>query len=289
MPRSTRVASVWSGWRGGGCDYFSMTQYWPFSSLIRHGALRERLIVSLDLGTPREALRLVDELARVVGMFKVGKPLYLNSGPDFVREIRRRGGEVFLDLRFHDNAAAVSRAAVEATRLGVRMFDLHPRGSVEVMERVRSEVTRACRGEGLRRPQIVAVAMLAGLSPNAGAQPVDGWAPRRVVQFAKLAFDASLDGVLTSPHETARVRASCGRRFLVISSGLGRSRGWEAAECPFGAAEAVRAGADYLVVSGPIWRASEPMRAVREITDEMERGLRANPRLALELYPSRPF
>ncbi len=222
-----------------------MTQYWPFSSLIRHGALRERLIVSLDLGTPAEALRLVDELARVVGMFKVGKPLYLNCGPDFVREIRRRGGEVFLDLKFHDSAPAVCKAAIEATRLGVRMFDLYPQ-------------------EG-------------------------GWAPRRVVQMAKLAADAALDGVLTSPHETARVRAACGRRFTVISSGMGRSRGWEASEYPFGAAEAVRAGADYLIVSNPIWRSSEPLRAVREITDEMERGLRANPRLALELHPARPF
>lgn len=267
-----------------------MIQHWPFSSLIRHGALRERLIVSLDLGTPREALRLVDELARVVGMFKVGKALYVNSGPDFVREIRRRGGEVFLDLRFHDNASSVCRAAVEATRLGVRMFDLHPRGSVEVMERARGEVARACRGEGLRRPQILAVAVLAGLGRTRTDQPaLDGWAPRQVAQFAKLAFDAALDGVLTSPHETARVRAACGRHFLVVSSGLGRSRGWEAAQCPFGAAGAVRAGADYLVVGGSIWRASEPMRAVREITDEMERGLHANPRLALELYPSRPF
>ncbi len=266
----------------------AMTQYWPFSSLIRHGALRERLIVSLDLGTPAEALRLVDELARVVGMFKVGKPLYLNCGPDFVREIRRRGGEVFLDLKFHDSAPAVSKAAVEATRLGVRMFDLYPHGSFEMMDRVRSEVTRVCRGEGLRRPQIIAVAMLAALSRNHPA-PMLSEGPRRVVQMAKLAADAALDGVLTSPHETARVRAACGRRFTVVSSGMGRSRGWEASEYPFGAAEAVRAGADYLVVSNPIWRSSEPLRAVREITDEMERGLRANPRLALELHPSRQF
>lgn len=268
-----------------------MTQYWPFSSLIRHGALRERLIVSLDLGTPGEALRLVDELARVVGMFKVGKPLYLNCGPDFVREVRRRGGEVFLDLKFHDSAPAVCKAAIEATRLGVRMFDLYPHGSFEMMDRVRSEVTRVCRGEGLRRPQIVAVAMLASLSRNHPAQaaPDGGWGPRRVVQMARLAADAALDGVLTSPHETARVRAACGRRFAVISSGMGRSRGWEASEYPFGAAAAVRAGADYLIVSNPIWRAREPLRAVREITDEMERGLRANPRLAVELRPSRPF
>src|SRR5271154_6503289 len=87
-------------WRWRSLEQGTMTQYWPFSSLIRHGALRERLILSLDLGTPAEALRLVDELARVVGMFKVAKPLYLNCGPDFVREIRRRGGEVFLDLKF---------------------------------------------------------------------------------------------------------------------------------------------------------------------------------------------
>jgi orotidine-5'-phosphate decarboxylase len=267
-----------------------MTQYWPFSSLIRHGALRERLIVSLDLGAPREALRLVDELARVVGMFKVGRPLYLNSGPDFVREIRRRGGEVFLDLKFHDNAPAVCKSAVEATRLGVRMFDLYPHGSFEMMDRLRSEVTRVCRGEGMRRPQIIAVAMLAALSRKhpAPTGSEGGWAPRRVVQMAKLAADAALDGVLTSPHETARVRAACGRRFTVISSGMGRSRGWEASEYPFGAAEAVRAGADYLVVGNPIWRSNEPLRAVREITDEMERGLRANPRFALELHPSRP-
>jgi orotidine-5'-phosphate decarboxylase len=250
-----------------------MTQYWPFSSLIRHGALRDRLIVSLDLGAPREALRLVDELARVVGMFKVGRPLYLNSGPDFVREIRRRGGEVFLDLKFHDNAPAVCKSAVEATRLGVRMFDLYPHGSFEMMDRVRGEVTRVCRGEGMRRPQIIAVAMLAALSRAHPAPAVS---------------EGALDGVLTSPHETARVRAACGRRFTVISSGMGRSRGWEASEYPFGAAEAVRAGADYLVVGNPIWGSNEPLRAVREITDEMERGLRANPRFALELHPSRP-
>src|SRR5258708_32134360 len=102
-----------------------MTQYWPFSSLIRHGALRERLIVSLDLGTPAEALRLVNELARVVGMFKVGKPLYLNCGPDFVREIRRRGGEVFPDLEVHGSAPPGSQAALAATPPGLRRFDLY--------------------------------------------------------------------------------------------------------------------------------------------------------------------
>ena len=133
-----------------------MTQYWPFSGLVRQNALRERLIVSMDLRDRGEALRLVDRLARVVGMFKVGRALFIGGGPDFIREIRRRGAEVFLDLKFHDSPQKVLRAAVEATRLGVKMFDIHPYGSncgsTDTMTRTRAEVARICRTEGLRRP-----------------------------------------------------------------------------------------------------------------------------------------
>ena len=110
-----------------------MGQYWPFSGLMRQNALRERLIVSLDLRDRDEALKLVDRLARVVGMFKVGRALFVGGGPEFVREIRRRGAEVFLDLKFHDSPQKVLRAAVEATRLGVKMFDILPSASVDVM------------------------------------------------------------------------------------------------------------------------------------------------------------
>src|SRR5579872_4449825 len=85
-----------------------MTQYWPFSGLTRYGALRERLIVSLDLGGRREALKLVDQLGRLVGMFKIGKQLFVSGGPDFVREVRRRGAEVFLDLKFHDSPRSLT-------------------------------------------------------------------------------------------------------------------------------------------------------------------------------------
>ncbi len=257
---------------------------------MRHGALRERLIVSLDLGSPRDALRLVDELTRAVGMFKVGKSLFLNSGPDFVREVRRRSGEVFLDLKFHDTPLAVSRAAVEATRLGARMFDLHPYGSFEVMERTRMEVTRVCRKEGLRRPQILAVTMLAGLS-RAETQRELGGNPNRVARLAKLAIDAALDGVFTSLQQTANVRAVCGRPFIVVTSvsaGPQAEDGWQGSAHTLGAGEAMRAGADYVVMSSPIWRASEPLRAVREIIDEMEHGLRSSQRTPFDLFPPRP-
>ncbi len=277
-----------------------MNPYWPFSGLTRPGALRDRLIVSLDLGGPREALNLVDELGRVVRTFKVGRLLYRNGGPDFIRELRRRGSEIFLDLKFHDPPGSMCKLAIEACRLGVRMFDLHP-GSREAMERVRGEVNRVCRGEGLRRPLILAVAMLAGLNhhepaPAAGAQG-------RAVRLARCAADAALDGVLTSAAETAAVRSACGRRFLIVTSGFGAQPVWNGAEPGrngaqpgwsrwnegTGPAETMRLGADYLVIGALAWRAAEPVRAVRELLEEMERGLRSSSRSALELFSSRPI
>jgi orotidine-5'-phosphate decarboxylase len=267
-----------------------MSQYWPFSGLMRQNALRERLIVSLDLRDRGDALRLVDRLAKVVGMFRVGRTLFVGGGPDFIREIRRRGAEVFLDLKFHDSPHKVLRAAVEATRLGVKMFDIHPYGSTcgstEMMTRTRVEVARICRNEGLRRPSILAIATLSEMKP-AGSAPLTSACPDRVTEIARFAADASLDGVVTWPHEVPRVRNSCGRRFIIVTSGVQLREGIPAANA-ITAADAIRAGADYVVVGSPIWRAAEPLRAVREITDDIERGLRNNPRRTFEILNPRP-
>ncbi len=268
-----------------------MTQYWPFSGLIRQGALRERLIVSLDLRDREDALALVDRLARVVGMFKVGRPLLVGGGPEFIREIRRRGAEVFLDLKFHDTPQKVLRAAVEATRLGVKMFDIHPYGSscgsTEMMTRTRAEVARICRTEGLRRPSILAVAMLAELK-SANSSPRAPESLDRVTEIARFAAAASLDGVVTWPHEVPRVRDTCGRRFIIVTSGVRLREAGSPAAHAITAADAIRAGADYVVIGSPIWRAAEPLRAVREITDDIERGLRNSPRRAFEILNPRP-
>ncbi len=258
-----------------------MTQYWPFSGLSRHGALRERVILSLDLGDRSEALKLVDRLGPMVGMFKVGRSLFMGGGPDFVRDIRRRGAEVFLDLKFHDTPRNVVRAAIEATRLGVKMFDVHPSQSIDVMTHLRTEVARLARVEGLRRPLILAVTMLARLkSADAACADSD-----RVADLARQAAEASLDGVFTSPLEVPRVRSTCGRRFLIVTSPLAARAAESINPCALGAAEALRAGADYLVIGSPVWRADEPVRAVRGIIEDIERALRSNPRATLERYP----
>ena len=105
-------------------------------------SMRERLIVALDVDHLEHVKHLVRLLAPEVGMFKVGKQLFTCAGPQAVRRIQEVGGEVFLDLKFHDIPSTVAKAAVEATRLGVKMFNVHASGSLEMMRARVKEVHR---------------------------------------------------------------------------------------------------------------------------------------------------
>jgi len=264
-----------------------VTEYWPFS-LSRQSLLKERLILELDHGPRREALAMVEYLSRYVGMFKVGRHLFMQSGPELIREIRKRGGEVFLDLKFHTPRFA-ARAAVEATRLGVKMFDLHPGHCIEMMERTRHEVNRLCHSEGLRRPYIVAIAMLAGMNGPADTCSAHcASAPDQIALLARLAADASMDGVVTSPCQVGRVRAACGRRVMIVTSGFGPDDDWCEHPERVGPAEAVRCGADYLMVGKPVWNSPDPLRLIREVLREMDRGVRSAQRGSLALFSERP-
>src|SRR5258705_3849206 len=140
-----------------------MSLTWPFSGL-RQGGAKSRLVFELDVASMKEAEQLVRALARDVGLFKIGKQLFLHAGPAVVRMVRDRGGDVFLDLKFHDIPRTVAKAAAEATRMGVRMFDLHASGSLAMMQQTGSEVNRNCRNEQLRPPKIPAATLLTSLT-----------------------------------------------------------------------------------------------------------------------------
>ena len=126
--------------------------------------MRERLILALDLDDVEEVKKLVSLLTGEVGMFKVGKQFFLHAGPQGVKLIQQMGGEVFLDLKFHDIPTTVAKAAIEATRLGVKMFNVHASGSLEMMHRTVKEVHRVCQQETLRRPIMLAVTVLTSLN-----------------------------------------------------------------------------------------------------------------------------
>jgi orotidine-5'-phosphate decarboxylase len=252
-----------------------MSLRWPFG--LRQGGIRSRLIFALDVGSVREAMDYVDRLTAEVGMFKVGKQLFLHAGPQIVQLIRNRGGEVFLDLKFHDIPRTVAKAGVEATRMGVRMFDVHASGSLEMMQRTVAEVSKVCRSEGLRRPKVLAVTVLTSLNrEDLKRVGVPSGVENQVVRLARLAKEAAMDGVVASPQEITPIRRDCGRGFLIVTPGV-RLRGgtWEDQKRVTTPEAAVRAGADYLVVGQPIRDATDPVAAAREVVAAMERGMTA--------------
>ena len=241
----------------------------------RPDGIRNRLIFALDVDSLAEAETLVEQLAREVGVFKVGKQLFLSAGPEVVRMIQRHGADVFLDLKFHDIPYTVARAGIEAARLGVRFFDLHASGSFEMMERTQIEVARVCRREGVRRPKILAVTVLTSLrKSDLRRVGVSDEVEHQVVRLARLARKAGMDGVVASPLEIARIRRECGRGFLIVTpgvrpAGLGADDDQKRYMTP---EEAMKAGADYLVLGRPIRDAPDPLAAVREVVAEMARG-----------------
>ena len=242
------------------------------------GSMRERLILALDVDDIERVKATVRLLANEVQMFKVGNQLLTHAGPQAVKVIQDMGGEVFLDLKFHDIPSTVAKAAIEATRLGVKMFNVHASGSLEMMRLTVREVSRVCRQEGLRRPIMLAVTVLTSLNKSDLERVgVDGEVADQVIRLALLTRQAGVDGVVASPQEVAPIRAACGRRFIIVGPGVRpqkvKRNDQRRVMTP---EEAIRAGADYIVVGRPIMEAKDPLSAAQEIITGMERGAAAD-------------
>ncbi|HEY7556379.1 MAG TPA: orotidine-5'-phosphate decarboxylase [Candidatus Binatia bacterium] len=243
--------------------------------LVRtRGSMRERLITALDIDSLDQAQELVRLLAREVGMFKIGKQLFTHAGPQAVRLIQELGGEIFLDLKFHDIPNTVAKAAIEATRMGVKMFNVHASGSLEMMRLTVKEVERVCRQEKRRKPIMLAVTVLTSLNQDDLKRVgVDGKVADQVVRLALLTKEAGMDGVVASPQEVGDIREACGRHFVIVSPGIrptdSKRNDQQRVMTP---GQAVRAGVDYIVVGRPILEARDPIAAARNIVAEMEQA-----------------
>jgi orotidine-5'-phosphate decarboxylase len=234
-------------------------------------SMRERLIVALDVDDLNQAKDLVKKLVNEVGMFKIGKQLFTHAGPQAVRLIQELGGEIFLDLKFHDIPNTVAKAAVEATRMGVKMFNVHASGSLEMMRMTVKEVRRVCRQEKRRPPIMLAVTVLTSLNQDDLKRVgVDGRVAAQVVRLALLTKEAGMDGVVASPHEVRDIRDRCGRRFIIVTPGIRPAEGsrndQQRIMTP---AAAIKVNVDYIVVGRPILEAEDPVAAARAIVAEM--------------------
>jgi orotidine-5'-phosphate decarboxylase len=243
---------------------------------MMNDSVKERLIVALDVESGGEALELYARLRDHAGMFKIGMQLFTAAGPQVVRDLVAAGARIFLDLKFHDIPNTVAAAGVEAARLGVAMFNVHALGGTEMMRRTREAVMEVSEREGLKRPLLIGVTVLTSADAAVLSEvglPAD---PEVLVErLSGLAQTCGLDGVVASPREIALVRALAGQSdFLIVTPGVRRAgAAVHDQKRIMSPAEAVRAGADYLVMGRAILEADDPRRAAAEIIEEMAQAL----------------
>ena len=230
---------------------------------------RSKIIFALDVDSFADAKHWVSVLSGHVGMFKVGKQLFTSHGPDVVRMVEDFGGEVFLDLKYHDIPNTVAMASVEAARLGVKLFNLHALGGYEMMTRTVEALHKEFSGK--QRAKVLAVTILTSSTEETLRQVGIEYPVREmVVRLAQLAKKAGIDGVVASPQEVELIRAACGNDFLVVTPGVRPSfAATDDQKRIMTPAEAVRAGADYLVIGRPISAASDPLKAAEAIVEEI--------------------
>lgn len=237
--------------------------------------MHERLIVALDYPDWQEAEALVKKLPEA-RHFKVGLELYLASSGSAVSRLKELGKEVFLDLKFHDIPQTVAGAVAQAARSGADMMNVHASGGTAMLEAaVRA---RDLAQEAGKRTRLIAVTILTSLDNN-DIRTVgysDNSATDAAVRLAGLAEKTGLDGVVCSPHEISRMRQAYGSDFVLVTPGVRPS--WSEKgdqKRVFTPSDAIRDGADYIVVGRPITKAEVPAEAYASIISEMEDGINA--------------
>jgi orotidine-5'-phosphate decarboxylase len=238
---------------------------------MNHTEAGNKIIFALDVNGLAEIDRYARLLAGRVGMFKVGKELFTATGPEAVKTVQRHGGQVFLDLKYHDIPTTVAKAMLEAARLGVQLTNLHALGGAEMMATAATAVRREFGDE---RPRLLAVTILTSSTAETLRDVgIDHPLQEMVVRLARLAQESGMDGVVASPLEIELIRAACGPDFLIVTPGVRPSfAAVDDQKRIMTPSEAVGAGADYLVIGRPIATAADSAAAADMIADEICAG-----------------
>ncbi len=236
---------------------------------------RSSLIVALDFDSLSTAVKFAKQVADLVGMFKIGSQLFTSAGPEAVRQVAQLGADIFLDLKFHDIPNTVAGAVLASAGMpGVQLVNVHALGG-SAMLRAAAQAISAGVPMGADRPRLLAVTILTSMDQKAIREVgIAGPPEARVVKLAKLAQKAGVDGVVASVRETKAIRKACGREFLIVTPGVRPKEAMTGAKNDDQTRtatprEAIRAGADFIVVGRPILAAADPRAAAQEIVDEI--------------------
>ena len=209
-----------------------------------------------------------------MGMFKIGSQLFTTAGPQAVREVAALGPGVFLDLKFHDIPNTVAGAILSCVAMpGVQRVNVHALGG-RAMLHAAAQAVSAAQPMGADRPRLLAVTILTSMDQKSMRDVgIGGASKNRVVKLAQLAKEAGVDGVVASVQEARAIRKACGRDFLIVTPGVrlkekpaSKDDDQSRKATP---TEAIRAGADFLVVGRPILAAADPRAATQAVVDEI--------------------
>lgn len=220
------------------------------------------IIVALDVESADEARRLVARLGSQINFYKVGMELYAAAGMEFVRELTGQGKDVFLDLKFYDIPETVRRAVAQVARTGVRFLTIHA---------VPSAMRAAVEGKGDSALQLLGVTVLTSFTAEDMEDlSYHGTVAELVEKRTRKAVELGMDGLITSALEVAAVRRVAGPRAILVTPGI-RSAGSDQGDQKRVAtpAEAIAAGADYLVMGRQITRAADPAREAARVLAEL--------------------
>lgn len=232
--------------------------------------VEEKIIIALDVGTRAEALALAVGLPEA-RIFKIGMELYTAEGPALLEDIAGLNKKAFLDLKYHDIPNTVAGAVRSAVRRGVHMLTLHASGGREMLSRAVEAARSEAAGTGGAAPLLLGVTVLTSLKDEQ-LQEVGCPAPvaDQVLRLAGLAKESRLDGIVCSPHEIDIIKRELGRDFLVVTPGIRPA--WAAAQDQkrvMTPAEAIRRGADYMVIGRPVTAAPSPRDAFALVVKEL--------------------
>ncbi|MDZ7967190.1 MAG: orotidine-5'-phosphate decarboxylase [Nostoc sp. DedSLP03] len=231
----------------------------------------DKIIVALDVPDEQSAIALVDRLEDVT-FFKVGLELFTSTGPKILEVLKSRQKRIFLDLKFDDIPNTVAGACRNAARYGVDLLTIHATCGREALKAATEAAQIGAAQASVKPPKLIAITLLTSISARQLAFdlkiPLE--LPEYALEMALLAQESGLDGVVCSPQEVAQLRQTCGNDFLLVCPGVRPT--WADIgdqKRSLTPAQAIKAGADYLVIGRPITTATEPELAWKRISEEL--------------------
>jgi len=233
--------------------------------------VKNPIIAALDVPDAEQAIKLAETIAPAVGAFKIGKELFVSAGPDIVKRVRDTGASVFLDLKFHDIPNTVAKAIASAARLDVQMLTVHTCGGSTMLKGALEGATKAAEETGNEPPLVLGVTVLTSMDDSDLNEVGVGKAPQdQVIDLAKMANVAGLKGLVCSPKEITALREVLPTEVQLVTPGI-RPAGSDTGDQKrvMTPAEAVQAGADWLVIGRPICAADNPRGAAESILESL--------------------